>query len=104
MTSETPPKTPIKPPLKRTVLLVTVAGLVAVFYAIVLNLVPVSPDQVVRSVGESMVFALVAIVCGVYCLRSGRRFLAIAMVGPSVFILAESAMRLVYFLQHGKAI
>jgi len=95
---------PAKPPRNRTALLITVAGLVAVFYAIVLNLVTVPPDQVVRSVVESLVFALVAIACGIYNLRRGQRFLAIAMIGPSVFILAESGMRLVYYLQHGKGI
>jgi hypothetical protein len=103
MTSE-PTKTAVKPPRSRTALLITVVGAIAVFYAIVLNLVPVVADQVVRSVGEALIFALVAIACGVFCLRRGQRFLAIAMIGPSVFILAESGMRLVYFLQHGKAI
>jgi len=93
-----------KPSRNRTALLITAAGLVAVFYAIVLNLVTVAPDQVARSIGESFVFALVAIACGVYNLRRAQRFLAIAMIGPSVFILAESAMRLIYFFQHGKSI
>jgi len=96
--------TTIKPPRNRTALLITAAGLIAVFYAIVLNLVTVAPDQIVRSLGEGLVFALIAIACGVYCLRRGQRFLAIAMIGPSVFILAESAMRLIYFFQHGKSI
>ena len=103
MTTE-PTETPAKPPRNRTALLITVAGFVAAFYAIVLNLVPVAADQVARSVGEGLVFALVAIVCGIYCLRRGQRFMAIAMIGPSVFILAESAMRMIYFLQHGKGI
>ena len=107
MSSEPTPD-PIDPPAKpvrnRTALLITAAGLVAVFYAIVLNLVPVAPDQLARSLGEALIFALVAIVCGVYCLRRGQRFLAVGMIGPSVFILAETGMRLVYFLQHGKAI
>ena len=89
---------------KHSQLLITIAGFVAAFYAIVLNLVPVAADQITRSVGEGLFFALVAIVCGLYCLRRGQRFLAIAMIGPSVFILAESAMRLIYFLQHGKGI
>ncbi len=101
MTTE---NTPAKPPRKLTALLITIAGLVAVFYAIVLNLVTVAPDQLARSLGEGLVFALIAIACGVYCLRRGQRFLAIAMIGPSVFILAESAMRLIYFFQHGKTI
>jgi hypothetical protein len=96
--------TPAKPPRNRTALLITAAGLIAVFYAVVLNLVTVAPDQLARSLGEGFVFALVAIACGVFCLRRGRRFLAIAMIGPSVFILAESAMRLIYFFQHGKSI
>jgi len=95
---------PTKPPRNRTALLITIAGLVAVFYAIVLNLATVAPDQVARSVAESLVFALVAIACGVYVLRRGQRFLAIAMIGPAVFVLAESGMRLVYFLQHGRGI
>ncbi len=105
--SETPQdKTPapIKPPRSRTALLVTAAGLIAVFFAIVLNLVQVSPDQAARAVGESLVFALVAIACGIYCLRRGQRFLAIAMIAPSIFVLAETSMRLIFFLQHGKAI
>lgn len=103
MMTENPPA-PAKPPRSRTALLITVAGLVAAFYAIVLNLVPVATDQVLRSVGEGLVFALVAIGCGIYCLRRGQRFLAIGMISPSAFILAESAMRLIYFLQHGKGI
>ncbi len=102
MTEPTDP--PAKTPRHRTQLLITAAGLIAAFYAIVLNLVPVAPDQVVRSVVEALVFAVVAITCGVYVLRRGQRFLAIAMIGPSVFILAESGMRLVYFLQHGRGI
>jgi hypothetical protein len=95
---------PVKPPRDRTTLLITIAGLVAVFYAIVLNLVPVAPDQAVRSVAESLVFALVAIACGVWCLRRQRRFLAVALIGPSVFVLAESGVRLAFFLQHGRGI
>ena len=108
MTSETPPETaaqaPGKPPRSRTALLVTAAGLIAVFFAVVLNLVTVAPDQTVRAVGESLIFALVAIVCGIYCLRRGQRLVAIAMIAPSVFILAESSMRFLFFLQHGKGI
>ena len=99
-----PAEAPGKPPRSRTALLVTSAGLIAVFFAIVLNLVQVAPDQTVRAVGESLVFALVAIVCGVYCLRRGQRFLAIAMIAPSIFVLAESSMRFIYFLQHGRGI
>ena len=103
-TASAPAQAPEKPPRSRTALLVTAAGLIAVFFAIVLNLVSVAPDQVARAVGESLVFALVAIVCGIYCLRQGRRLLAIAMIAPSVFILAESSMRFLYFLQHGRSI
>ena len=99
-----PVPTPAKPPRDRTTLLITVAGLVAVFYAIVLNLVPVAPDTVARSVVESLIFSLAAIACGVWCLRRGRRFMAVGMIAPSVFILAESGVRLAFFLQHGKGI
>jgi len=107
MTSEPtsePALAPVKLPRNRTALLIMAVGLIAVFYAIVLNLVTVSPDQIARSVMESLVFALVAIGCGVYCLRRGQRFVSIAMIAPSVFVLAEGGVRLVYFLQHGKAI
>ncbi len=102
--STEPTETPAKPRRNRTQLLITAVGLIAVFYAIVLNLVTVAPDQVARSVAGSLIFALAAIACGVWCLRKGQRFFAIAMIAPSVFVLAENALRLVYFLQHGKGI
>jgi hypothetical protein len=93
-----------KPPRNRTALLVTIAGLIAVFFAVVLNLAPVESGEAVRALGEGLVFALVAIACGIWCLRRGQRFLAVAMIAPSVFVLAEGAMRLVFLVQHGQSI
>lgn len=87
----------------RLPLIITIAGLAAALYAVILNLVTAVPVAAQSFVVQSLIFAVVAIVCGIYILRkgSGWRFLAIAMIGPSVFVMADAGMRLALYLRQG---
>ncbi len=84
--------------MKNVPLIVTVSGLAAAFYAVMLNLVTATVQPVYTV--QSLIFAVVAIVCGVWCVRrgGGYRFAAIAMIGPAVFILADAGTRLALLL------
>ncbi len=87
----------------RLPLIIAVAGLAAALYAVILNLVTAVPTAAQSFVIQSLIFAVVAIVCGIYALRRGGgwRFLAIAMIGPSVFVIADAGMRLALYLRQG---
>ena len=78
-----------------------VAGLAAAFFAIVLNLAPAATATDDRSLAAfATLAALIALACGIWTFRQGQRFLAIAMIGPAVFVLAESGIRLFMYLGH----
>lgn len=87
----------------RLPLIITIAGLAAAIYAVILNLVTAVPAAAQSFVVQSLIFAGVAIVCGISILRRGGgwRFLAIAMIGPSVFVIADAGMRLALYLRQG---
>ncbi len=90
--------------MKTRALIITIAGLAAALFAIILNLAPASDPQTGRTLAiEGAVAALVALVCGILTLRKGGgwRFLAIAMIGPSVFVIADAGMRLALYLRQG---
>jgi len=78
-----------------------ILGLVAAFFAIVLNLAPAGTAADDQSLAlAATIAAVIAGACGVWTFRRGQRFLAIAMVGPAVFVLAESGIRLFMYLGH----
>ncbi|MDI7776053.1 hypothetical protein [Asticcacaulis sp. EMRT-3] len=79
---------------KTVPVLIALAGLAAAFYAAISNLMSPGP--------QSAVFAIIALVCGVWSFRRGGgwRFLAIAMIGPAVFVLTDALMRLLFWLNH----
>jgi ABC-type multidrug transport system permease subunit len=87
----------------RLPLIITLAGLAATGYAVTLNLVTAVPEAGQGFIVQSLIFAVIAVVCGIYTLRKGGswRFLAIAMIGPAVFVLTDAGMRLLLFAQHG---
>ena len=90
--------------MKNRALIITIAGLAAVLFAIVLNLAPAPDAHTGRTLTiESVIAAIIALGCGVMTLRraGGWRFLAIAMIGPSVFVLADAGMRLALYLRQG---
>jgi hypothetical protein len=90
--------------MKNRALIIAIAGLVAALFAIILNLAPAADASAGRTLAaESAVAALIALGCGVITLRKagGWRFLAIAMIGPSVFVLADAGMRLALYLRQG---
>ncbi len=76
--------------------IVTVLGLAAAFFAIILNLVPDTPGTAMTIALEAVIAALIAGACGAFTFLRGKasRFLAIAMIGPAVFTLADSGVRL----------
>ena len=53
----------------RLQLIITIAGLAAALYAVILNLVTAVPAAAQSFVVQSLIFAVVAIVCGIYVLR-----------------------------------
>jgi|GEM_PF-1143414 len=90
--------------MKNRVLIIAIAGLAAALFAIILNLAPAADAHTGRTLAiESAIAALIALGCGVMTLRKGGgwRFLAIAMIGPSVFVLADAGMRLALYLHSG---
>ena len=90
--------------MKHRATLIAVAGLAAAFFAIVLNLAPASDASAGNVLAiESLLAALVALGIGIVTLRNGGawRFLAIAMIGPSVFVLADAGMRVLLHLKAG---
>lgn len=77
------------------------AGLAAVFFAMVMNMAPAGAAAADRSLaGFATLAALLALAGGIWTFRHGQRFLAIAMIGPAVFVLAESGIRLFMYLGH----
>ena len=90
--------------MKNPAQIIAIAGLVAAVFAIILNLAPAADANVGRTLAiESAIAALLALGCGVVTLRKGGgwRFLAIAMIGPSIFVLADAGMRVALYLKHG---
>lgn len=88
--------------MKNLPLIITITGLVMAFFAVILNLVPDTPSTAQTLAAEAVIAALIAGACGAWTFRRGStsRFLAIAMIGPAVFTLADSGFRLAYFLLH----
>ena len=82
--------------------IVTIIGMAAAFFAIVLNLVPDTPATSLTLALQATVAALIAGACGAYIFRRGgtSRFLAIAMIGPAAFTLADSGVRLALLVFH----
>lgn len=90
--------------MKNHPLIIAIAGLAAAFFAVVLNLVTnTNPDDAHTLAIEATIAAIIALVCGVVTFRKGGgwRFLAIAMIGPAVFVLTDAGMRLLLFAQQG---
>ena len=89
--------------MKNRPLILAITGLAAAFFAIVLNLATTTGQQAHILAAEAFAASLVALFCGVVSFRKGGgwRFLGIAMIGPSVFVLADSAMRVLLYLRHG---
>ena len=89
--------------MKNRALIIAITGLVAALFAIILNLAPAADASAGRTLAiESVIAALLALGCGIITLRKGGgwRFLAIAMIGPSIFVLADAGMRLALYLHH----
>ena len=90
--------------MKNRALIITIFGLVAALFAIILNLAPAADADAGRTLAiESVIAALIALGCGIITLRKGGGwgFLAIAMIGPSVFVLADAGMRIALYLRQG---
>jgi len=89
--------------MKSPVTWISIAGAVAIFYAIILNLTTGATAGVRQSLAlESIVAAVIAVACGAFMVSRGGRwkFFAIALIGPGLFVLADSGMRLVLLLTH----
>ena len=88
--------------MKNLPLIITVLGLAAAFFAVILNLVPETPVTAETLALQAVIAAVIAGACGAGTFFRGgaSRFLAIAMIGPAVFTLADSGFRLFYFLMH----
>ena len=85
-------------------LILAIAGLAAAFFAVLLNLVTnTNPGDAQTLAIEATMAAVIALACGVVTFRKGGgwRFLAVAMIGPAVFVLTDAGMRLLLFAQHG---
>jgi len=90
--------------MKNRALIIPIAGLAAALFAITLNLAPAADPQTGRTLAiEALVAALVALIGGILTLRKGGgwRFLAIAMIGPSAFVIADAGMRLMLISKQG---
>ena len=88
--------------MKNLPLIITLVGMAAAFFAVVLNLVPDTPATALTMAFQATLAALIAGACGAWTFRRGgtSRFLAIAMIGPAVFTLADSGVRLALLLLH----
>jgi hypothetical protein len=89
--------------MKNRVLIIAIAGLAAAFFAVVLNLATnTNPGDTHTLAIEATIAAVIALACGVITFRKGGgwRFVAIAMIGPSVFVLADACMRIALYLKH----
>ncbi|HTM80616.1 hypothetical protein [Asticcacaulis sp.] len=90
--------------MKNRASIIAIAGLVAALFAIILNLAPAADANAGRTLAiGGLIAALMALGCGIVTLRKGGgwRFLAIAMIGPSVFVLADAGMRIALYLRQG---
>ncbi|MGA9659876.1 MAG: hypothetical protein WBQ60_12370 [Asticcacaulis sp.] len=99
LSTVSPPKTDL---MKNRNLIIVVLGLASAFFAVMLNLVSnLNPASANTLILEAAIAAVIALICGIITFRrgGGARFLAIAMIGPSVFVLADLAMRLALFLK-----
>lgn len=89
--------------MKTPVAWVGIAGAVTIFYAVVLNLTTGATAGVRQSLAlESVAAAVVAVACGAFMVSRGGRwkFFAIALIGPGLFVLADSGTRLMFLLSH----
>jgi len=90
--------------MKNRSLILALFGLISAFFAVILNLATgAGPGSGQSLAAEAVIAALIAIISGVFTYRKGGgwRFLAIAMIGPSVFVASDATMRLLFFLRHG---
>ena len=90
--------------MKNRPLIIAIAGLAAAFFAVLLNLVTnTNPNDAHTLAIEATIAAIIALVCGVVTFRKGGgwRFLAIAMIGPAVFVLTDAGMRIALYLRAG---
>lgn len=90
--------------MKNRSLIIAIAGLTAAFFAIVLNLATgAGPAAAQELAAESVIAGIIALIGGAFTFRKGGgwRFLAIAMIGPGVFVLADAGMRLLFLLRRG---
>ena len=84
--------------------IIAALGLLAAFYAAVLSLVPAATPALMQTFEiESVIAAVVALSIGVYAFRKGGgwRWLAVAMIGPGLFVLMDSGIGLLATLHHG---
>ncbi len=89
--------------MKTPVAWVAAIGAVAVFFAIVTNLATATDSGGVNTLAiESAIAAIIAVACGAFMVTRGKswKFYAIALIGPGLFVLADSGMRLVFLLRH----
>lgn len=89
--------------MKSPVVWVAALGAVAVFFAIVTNLATATYSGGINTLAiESAVAAIIAVGCGAYMVTKGKswKFYAIALIGPGLFVLADSGMRLVLLFRH----
>lgn len=88
--------------MKNLPLIVTVVGFASAFFAVILNLVPDTPATAYTLTLEAVIAAVIAGACGAWTFRRGAasRFLAIAMIGPAIFTLADAGVRLAFFVLH----
>ena len=88
--------------LKRMTLIVAIVGMLAAFFAVVLNLAEGTTRLVQHTLAiESVLAGLIALACAAYCLRQGGgwRWWALSIGGPALFAMADAAMRVVLFLK-----
>jgi hypothetical protein len=89
--------------MKNRSLFIAILGLAAAVFAIILNLAQATEAGAARTlVIAATVAAIIALSSGVPTFRKGGgwRFLAIAMIGPGVFVLTDAGMRLLFLLTH----
>jgi hypothetical protein len=88
--------------MKNRMLIIAIAGLFAAFMAVVVNLASGAPAAAQALTIQATIAAVIALSCGALTFRrsGGWRFLGIAMIGPSVFVLADCGMRLLLLLKH----
>jgi len=87
---------------QRIILVVAMAGIVAAFFAVVLNLAEGGTTAAQRNLAiDSVIAGVIALSCAIWVLRKGGtwRWWAMAAGGPALFAIADAGMRVVLFLR-----